>query len=241
MILVFVDECGDAKYQDYLGLSLSIINSTYYSHIKNQFKKILIAAKWDITKEFKGSYLFSASKGCAEVTIDERIEIATKILKLNVAKKNARMKFSYLTMNSSNQKSDYLKYLPALLNSVLSRATKGSGKDIISVFCDSRSDIKPIEIQKAISPILTAKKYTLLEQVVMANSDIDTIGILYADLVGYLSARIDTISNDIELFENISEEDLANNGKIKKLKSSKVLIDIIKQYSAYEVKAESET
>ena len=237
MILVFVDECGDSKFKDYFGLSLSIVNSTYYSQIKNQFKKILTNSNWDLTEEFKGSYLFSASKGCKEVKIDERITIAGKILKLNIAKKNARMKFSYLHMKSENQKDDYLKYLPALLNRVLPKAKKGNGKDVISLFCDYRSDIKPKEIQKAVSSVLSEKKYTLLEQVVMASSDIDTVGILYADIVGYLSARIETITNDVELFERISDEELKTNGKIKKLKSSKELINVIKQYSAYEVKA----
>lgn len=236
MILVFVDESDDSKYKNYFGLSVSIVNSTYYSKIKTQFRKILVAANWDISQEFKGSYLFSASKGCPSISIDSRIEIATKILKLNVAKKNARMKFAYLNMESSNQKEDYLRYLPALLTRILPQAKKGNGKDILSIFCDYRSDIKPKEIQSAISTTINSKKYTLLEQVVMANSDIDTVGILYADIVGYLSARIDTISNDIELFENISEEDIENNGKLKKLKSSKALINIIKQFSAFEVK-----
>lgn len=37
---------------------------------------------------------------------------------------------------------------------------------------------------------------------------------MFADLVGYLAARIDTISNDAELFEDINREQLELNGKI---------------------------
>lgn len=70
----------------------------------------------------------------------------------------------------------------------------------------------------------------------MASSNFHTVGILYADIIGYLAARIDTISNDLELFENISEDQIANNGKIRKLKTSIELITKIKQLDKYEIK-----
>ncbi len=70
----------------------------------------------------------------------------------------------------------------------------------------------------------------------MASSNFNTVGILYADMIGYLVARIDTISNDLELFENIPRDQLANNGKVKKLKTSMQLINKIKQLDKYEIK-----
>lgn len=85
-------------------------------------------------------------------------------------------------------------------------------------------------------PVLKKRHYCLFEDVTTPNSNFETVGILYADIVGYLKARIDTISNDSELFENIPKDQLLNNGKIKKLLSSKSLIDGIKNLVKYSVK-----
>ena len=71
-----------------------------------------------------------------------------------------------------------------------------------------------------------------------ATSNFDTVGIAYADIVGYHVARIDTISNDSELFDNIPPEMFQENGKIKKLRSSMRIINKIKNLSLYEVKAD---
>ena len=70
----------------------------------------------------------------------------------------------------------------------------------------------------------------------MVSSNFNTVGILYADMIGYLAARIDTISNDQELFENIPTDQLLNNGKVRKLKTSMALINKIKQLDKYEIK-----
>ena len=123
-----------------------------------------------------------------------------------------------------------------MLDKIIPKAKKAGGKDVIAVYCDKRTDMTTSEIRKVLEPILAKRKYTLLENVVMTESDFNSIGILYADIVGYLSARIDTISNDVELFENIPQEELENNGKVKKLRSSKKLIGYIKSLKAFTVK-----
>ncbi len=69
----------------------------------------------------------------------------------------------------------------------------------------------------------------------MVDSNFQTVGILYADIIGYLAARIDTISNDSELFEGLSSDQLETNGKIRKLKSSHALMTKVKNMSKYEV------
>jgi len=239
MILLFVDETSDAKFKDYFGLSIAVINSNFYQILKSDFHKILSDSGWEINIEFKGSYLFSANSGCKNIPVDMRVEIASKILELNKSKINSRIKFAYFHKNSQDHRKDYLEYLPVLLDKILPAAQKAGDKDIIAVYCDRRSDMKPIEIQNVIQPVLNKRKYTLLENVVMTDSNFNTIGILYADLVGYLSARIDTIKNDIELFENIPPDQLENNGKIKKLRSSQNLINAIKSIKAYTVKQDT--
>ncbi len=238
MILLFIDETGDTKFKEYFGLSIAVINSNFYQTLKTGFHKILTDAGWDTAVEFKGSYLFSAKSGCRNISIEKRVEIASKLLDLNTSKINARIKFAYFHKDSQDHKQDYLLYLPKLVDKILPPAKKAGGKDIIAVYCDNRTDMFPSEIQNVLKPVLKKRKYTLLENVVMTDSDFNTIGILYADLVGYLSARIDTISNDSELFENIPPEEFEKNGKIRKLKSSKKLIDAIKSLKAYTVKEE---
>jgi len=236
MLLLFVDETSDAKFKDYFGLSLAVINSSFYQTLKSEFHKILKDAGWDDEIEFKGSCLFSATTGCKDVSIDKRIQIASQILDLNKSKINSRIKFAYFHKKSDNHKRDYLLYLPRLLDKIIPPSQKAGGKDIIAVYCDRRTDLTTTEIRNALQPVLDKRRYTLLENVVMTDSDFNTIGVLYADIIGYLSARIDTISNDIDLFANVSPEELANNGKIKKLRSSKILINAVKSLKAYTVK-----
>ena len=233
MKLVFVDETSDAKYKDYFGICCAVVDHTKYRLIKSAFQKILLDGGWDPEIEFKGSYLFSASKGCTSVSVEERVGLAEEILKLNQSGKNARFKFAYLKLSSHDPKAEYLKFLPLLLRRVLPKATSGLGKDILSVNCDYRTDVSPSEICESLLPVVKDKGYTLFEDVVMANSNFETVGILYADLVAYLTARVDLISSDIDLFEDIPKEVIRKSGKIKKLKSSVRLIRLIKELGIY--------
>jgi len=234
MYLVFVDETGDQKNKKYFGLSIAVINSSFYSPIKKNFHKILEKSTWDESVEFKGSFLFSASKGDSNVSIDERIDICSDLLKLNKSKINARMKFYYFVeKNCENQKETYLKYLPKLLNKALPKAKKGNAKDIVSIHCDQRDDITIDEIKLAVERVLNDKKYVLFENITQSISDFNTVGILYADIFGYLFARYDTISNDSELFENLTEEQKKTNGKYLKLQSSNKLLELIKEFKAF--------
>ena len=238
MLLIFVDETGDSKFKDYFGLSVTTINHNHYKKIKNGFQEILRNSDWNETIEFKGSYIFSVSSGDKTVPIDKRIDIAHSILDLNTANRNARMSCHYVRKEKTdNHKQQYLDTLPLILDKALPKLIKkGGGKDIAAVYCDYRSDITSFEVQNAIMPILQKKQYTLLEKVTMPHSNFHTVGILYADIIGYLSARIDTISNDSELFESIPADELKNNGKVKKLISSVDLIKKIKKLERYEVK-----
>lgn len=236
MLLVFVDETSDAKFKDYFGLSIATINYTKYSKVKKEFLKVLKKSNWDESIEFKGSYLFSAKKGDTSVSIEERIEIAEKIIDLNTSKKNARMNFHYLQHKADpkDHAAEYLKHLPGILGKVIPKAPSGAGKNIISLCCDYRSDVNISALRDEVVPVLEKKKYTIFEEPVMLTSNLNTVGILYADIIGYLVARIDTISNDSELFEGLTEEQLETNGKIKKLRSSTDLISKIKNIDMYE-------
>lgn len=230
MQLVFIDETSDSKFKDYFGLSVATINYTKYSKVKTKFQKILRKSNWDESIEFKGSCLFSAKSGDINVPITERIEIAEKIIKQNIAKSNARMNFHYLRHNVDPKEhgKEYLRLLPLLLSKALPKAPSGAGKNLVSITCDYHSDIHIQSISEALLPVIEQKKYVSLEEPTMVTSNFHTVGVLFADIVGHLAARIDTISNDAELFEGIPPEQFESNGKIRKLKASANLISQVK-------------
>lgn len=143
MICIFFDETSDSKFKDYFGICCAAVKHNYYGQIKEGFQKILLEGGWDPTVEFKGAYLFSPSKGCTNIPVEKRVEMAEAVIDLNVANKNARMKFSYFKKASTNQKDDYLKYLPVILEKTLKKYGRdsGYGKDLVSIHCDNRTDI----------------------------------------------------------------------------------------------------
>jgi len=235
MEFAFIDETSDIKFKNYFGICCATVNHTKYRTIKAGFQKILRNGGWDPDVEFKGSYLFSASKGCPEVSVEERIALAEKILRLNESDKNARLKFAYLKLSTDDVKSEYLRYLPELLGKVLPRATKRPGKDLVSIQCDYRNDITSEEVCNSVKPLLHAKGYTLVEDVELVKSNFETVGVLYADIVAYLVARVDVISSDYELFEGITPQMAGASGKIKKLRSSVRLINFIKKLDIYSI------
>lgn len=238
MLLVFVDETSDSKFKDYFGLSVATINYTKYPTVKTEFQKIFKKSKWDESIEFKGSCLFSTKSGDTNVSVEERIEIAEKVVDLNISKSNARINFHYLrhTVPPKEHGKEYLRLLPLLLNKGIPKAPSGAGKNIVSVHCDYRSDIDIKQLREAITPVFYKKNYVIFEEPLMSTSNFNTVGLLYADIIGYLAARIDTISTDSELFEGITPEQFEINGKIKKLKSSVNLISKIKNIGQYEIK-----
>src|SRR4030067_3103176 len=233
MLMSFVDETSDSKFPDYFGLCIATINSAHYRGVKSAFQKILLDNSWNPEIEFKGSYLFSASKGCKEITVEKRVAIASDILNLTVSEKNARIKFYYLLTKTSNHRKSYIKFLPLLLKKSLPTASRKSGKDLLALHCDQRDDIDEKTIRDVVLEKICEKGFTLYEDVILVKSCFHTVGILYADIVGYLLGRIDAISMDSDLFEDISEEDYETSGQLRKLKSSKELIEKVKTIKRY--------
>jgi hypothetical protein len=237
MILAFADETGDVKRDDYFGLCCAVINSNFYRQIKESFQSILRKNGWNPEIEFKGSYLFSASRGDTNISVDQRIKIASEILRLNSSSQNARMKFAYLRIQECKSPRDYyLRYLPRLLEKILPPAKKKGGKDILSLQCDYRDDISSRDIREAVKEVLERRKYTLLEDVVLSRSGFHTVGILYADIVGYLSSRIDMFIADSDLFSDMPLEQWEKDGRYRKFRSSTDLLQLVKKFNRYEVK-----
>lgn len=154
MISVFVDETGDSKFDNYMGICLAAINTARYPAVKREFQNILQRYDWNPKLEFKGSFLFSAKNGDTSVSVENRVAIARELIALNKSARNARIKFYYCSRKSVDHKSDYLKYLPVLLEKALPKAKKRGGKDLLAFHYDQRSDIKPAEVRNVIGPFL---------------------------------------------------------------------------------------
>jgi hypothetical protein len=230
MRLLFVDECGDSEKKDYLGLSIATVDGRFYPLLKRKTQVILLKGKWDPAIEFKGAVLFSSSKGCADVSVDDRIAMAGALLDLNASNQNSRMRFSYGRLLSGNHGADYLTHLPGLINRILPMAPRGAGKDLLAITCDQRSDVDPRELHKVLAPS-QRRRVTLFTRRLCVRSSFHTVGLMFADIVGYLAARIDTIATDAQLFEGLTPEQLAKDGKYLKLASSRTLISKVKKLS----------
>ncbi|MDP4000409.1 MAG: DUF3800 domain-containing protein [bacterium] len=237
MKLIFIDETGDAKDKDYLAFCVAVVDSKYYPLLKNETSKILKTISWKSDVEFKGTYLFSIKRGCADVDVEKRIDAAGKLLDLNVGKSNARIIFGYGHMKSSNRTEDYLSFVPSLITKVLPRAPRGgTAKNLAVVMHDELHGLNREKFNRAVTEAVMSKGYVLYEEVIEGRSSTSTVGLMFADLVAYLMSRVDVITKDAELFENLSAEQFKRNGKIRKLKSSTELLRKIKKLNVYKRK-----
>jgi hypothetical protein len=235
MKLMFIDETGDEKFKDYLGLCIAITDSKFYPLLKQQTLKILTDAGWGADAEFKGRYLFSATSGVTEVEVQQRVVTAHRLLDLNASEKKGRLRFTYARMNSFKKANDYLTAIPELLKirKVLPKAPKGAGKNLISVTCDHRDDVRSDDLHRAIGPVLEESGYVILERVQQVTSAPEAVGLMFADLVAYLMGRVDAISNDSEFFAGLDQTQLAASGKVRKLQSSTELVNKIKNLDLF--------
>src|SRR5580765_5188439 len=111
MQLAFIDESSDSKFKEYFGLCCAAINSHFYGPGKKEFQGILHQGGWDTSIEFKGHMLVSATQGDTSVSLDHRIQMASRIIALTAAKVNGRMTVRHASIKAGNHKQAYLRLL----------------------------------------------------------------------------------------------------------------------------------
>lgn len=230
MKLLFADETGDNKFKDYFGVCVAVIDSSKYSLIKKNFNETLKRYGWDPSIELKGAHLFSESKGDPSVDVPTRIDMTYNLLRLNVSKKNARMSFFYVaTRTDPGQTNDvYLDAIESLIRKALkAKRSSSGGKDVVAVTLDQLSGLDKRAVRETVSSVVTDRGFLLFEDVIYAESRMETVGTIYADIVAYLVSRIDVIENDAALFADDGTID-PTNGKWRKLQSSRRLIEVVK-------------
>ena len=90
MKFIFIDETSNKKKAGFYGLCGVSVDEAHYASLVREITKCFKDKKWNPDIEFKGSYLFSSSKGDPNVTVDERIKLADQIIASNIAQKNAK-------------------------------------------------------------------------------------------------------------------------------------------------------
>lgn len=234
MKLIFIDETSDTNHPNYLGVCGALIDSTKYGKIKREFHEYMRDFHWDPSVEFKGSWIFSSSRGCQAVPVEKRINLTKNIIAMNSSTTNAAIKFCYIHTDVGSQKEQYLSVLKLVVDSLLPRAgTTANGKDVVAIFCDKRSDVCSKEIREILQQTFDRKQLTLLEDVHTIQSNMQTVGICYADIVGYLMSRIDNIQVDQSLFEGLNNAEAQKNVQLRKVITSTSIIQSIKSMQVY--------
>ena len=114
---------------------------------------------------------------------------------------------------------------------MLPKAKKGAGTNLVLVACDERSGINADALNAVIKEAVEARGYVLLERPMQVRSSTDTVGVTFADIVGYLLGRLDTI--DVGKFDELSAEQLETHGDFKKHESARKLVEKIKSLDLY--------
>lgn len=234
MKLLFFDETSDHDHPDYLGVCGAIIDSTKYGKIKREFHAHMNEFKWDPSIEFKGSWIFSASKGCQTVPVIQRVDLAKSIIAMNSSGSNSAIKFCYIYGTLGSQREQYLAILRLVGDALMPKCgTTKQGKDIFAIYCDQRSDVSLADLKGVFRPIIASKNATLLEDIHRVQSNMETVGLCYADIVGYLMSRVDNIKVDAGLFEELNTEEAQRNGQLRKFITSTAITRSIKSMQVY--------
>ncbi|MBX2992411.1 MAG: hypothetical protein KF749_14765 [Bacteroidetes bacterium] len=229
MKLMFIDETSDSSNPNYLGVCGALVDATRYGDMKRQFMSTVGLYNWDPSIEFKGSYIFSSSTGCKDVSVDARIRIVDRVIEYTSSPSTARVKFCYAFSTSGTGAEQYLELVFNVASSLAPRKTNQKlGKDVIAIFVDQRTDVTQQAIRANLEPVLIRKGLTLFEDITFVKSSPETVGIAYADIVGYMMSRKDNIKFDASLFDQMDPAILERNGQYRKLKASTEILESIR-------------
>jgi hypothetical protein len=229
MKFLFIDETLDSANVHYLGVCGVLIDSSKYGEMKREYLSKIAKYGWDPSIEFKGTMIFSSSQGCPSVSVEKRIELVRDLVSMNTSTSNSRIKFCYAYTTSGSTTRSYLDLVSTVTSKILEPSiTTKNGKDVVSICVDQRSDIKTSDLRSVIDPIIAKKKALLFEDVIQSKSSTYTMGIFFADIIGYLLARKDNLSVSCRILEEADPEVRRTNGQIRKLLASTEIVGMIK-------------
>ena len=224
MQLVFIDE---TKIQDIFCISMVIINSAKYALLKREYLSVFENYGWEHNldnNEFKGNVIFSSTrpKASKNILIETRVEICNEFLKHVIGERNKRMDVIFFAneLKGKDRWKVYFDVVPKLLEKKLKKQPKKDGKNCVAIFCDDFGEKKNykkdfLEMRSQIATILKNKELIFFEEIFFCPSTSYTMGITYADIIGFLTAKNDFGNEKKEEKKEAVEKLLKNIEKIE--------------------------
>lgn len=224
MKFIFIDETSNKKNPNFYGVCGVCIDEKHYPGFVREVTKCFENAGWNTEIEFKGSYLFSVSKGDPNVTVDTRIAMVDKIIALNIAEKNAKLKAVFAWNEARDIAENHLLLVKKVLCKLLPSIYKKRRKKPCIVLADRNDKIPQQELWKSVSETLAGRNYCLVEDVhIFKDWRPSHIGLCLCDLIGYLASwpclSKTTIEAQKSLFaeESISQHDARKAKTVKRI------------------------
>ena len=199
MKFIFIDE---TEQNNIFAISVIVMDSSRYGSFKKKYLDILKKYSWDHKddkNEFKGTAILGSTKTnslspqgkkdmCYELL--NIIQSTNKIVRPYIAYHNLSKDNSQNKIGAYKQRL-YFKSIPLILKKALKKSSAKSSKNVVCIFCDefsiaNKNKTEYQKMRKEIASILKLKNLIFFEEIYFSKSTNYTIGISYADLIGYL-------------------------------------------------------
>jgi hypothetical protein len=188
MKLVFIDETENSTYvPGFYAVCAVAVDATKYNRMRQAVDKALDDCGWCRDYEFKGSVIFSSTKGDANVPTEQRVYAAHRMVAATVSKAKARVNCVIAWTDQGGDANQHLELVARAVSRCLASAGKAAGKDLVAVFADKKDIVNQRDLSDAIKKVVKSRGYTLVEHVVIVSSSCDWPGVLLADVLAYLS------------------------------------------------------
>jgi len=185
--LVFIDETENSTHvPGFYAVCAVAVDATKYNRVRQAVDKALDDCAWCRDHEFKGSVIFSSTKGDTSVTTEQRVDAAASMVAATVSKANARVSCAIAWTDKGGSVKQHLELVATAVARSLAPAGKAAGKDLVAVFADNKDQIKPKDLSAAIKKAVKSRGYALAEDVVIVSSSCEWPGVLLADVLAYL-------------------------------------------------------
>jgi hypothetical protein len=188
--LVFIDETENSTHvPGFYAVCAVAVDATKYKTVRQAIDDALTSSGWCRDHEFKGSVIFSSSKGDATVSTEKRVDAASSMVSATVSKANSRAVPAVAWSDTGGGAAAHIELLGRAVAGCLKAkpAGKNKGKDLCIVFADKKAGIGRAALSEAVKTAVASRGYCLAEDVVVVTSSCDWPGVLLADVVAYLA------------------------------------------------------
>ena len=195
MKFIFIDE---TEQKNTFAISVIVMDSSKYGSFKKKYLNILKKYKWDHKddrNEFKGTAILGSTKTNSLSPLEKK-EMCSELLHIiQSTNKIVRPYIAYHDISKNKtgvyKQELYFKSIPIILEKALKKLSAQNSKNVVCIFCDKFSIANKNKnayqkMREKIAAILKLKNLIFFEEIFFSDSTNYTIGLSYADLVGYL-------------------------------------------------------